>query len=202
MSCPGGSRPQLENALCLDLKLMFQRGDLREGRQTEGDLWWTQDGRECARIEYSAELEDDGGTLTLDCTNCERHRGGHECVIHTVELETLPCTYGGHIWYFLCPYTGRRARKLYKWPEIDAFCRRDAVTPLPTYASQRMSGLDRVTAQRWALRRRMGDSLSDLVGGPCKPNRMRWRTFDRHSARDAELAKRQDVYLWQLLGGL
>jgi hypothetical protein len=58
-----------------------------------------------------------------------------------------------------------------------------------------VSGLDRVNAQRWALRRKLGDTFSDLFGEPMKPKWMRWRTFERYSARDAELAGREDDYL-------
>jgi len=36
----------------------------------------------------------------------------------------------------------------------------------------------------------MGDEYSDLFDEPRKPKWMRWRTFERHAARDAELADR------------
>jgi hypothetical protein len=49
-------------------------------------------------------------------------------------------------------------------------------------------------AQRWALRRRLGDDFSDLFGEPCKPKWMRRRTFRQYVARDADLADREDRY--------
>jgi hypothetical protein len=46
------------------------------------------------------------------------------------------------------------------------------------------------------------DTFSDLFGGPCKPKWMRWRTFEKYAARDAELAEREGVYFVRLLGRL
>jgi hypothetical protein len=99
-----------------------------------------------------------------------------------------------------CPYTDRRVLKLYKFASIEQFCSRTAIRPLPTYASQRVSGSDRINAQRWAIRRKIGDDLSDLFGEPYKPKGMHWRTFQRYADRDAELAEREGGYLMRLLG--
>jgi len=57
--------------------------------------------------------------------------------------------------------------------------------------------------RRWALRRKLGDNFSDLFGEPFKPKWMRWRTFNRYAARDAELANREwGYYMGHLLGRL
>jgi hypothetical protein len=66
---------------------------------------------------------------------------------------------------------------------------------MPTYASQRVSGVCRVQAQRWALRRKLGDDSTGLLDEPLKPTWMRWKTFERYVARDAELSEREDGYL-------
>src|SRR4029079_16662319 len=94
------------------------------------------------------------------------------------------------------PYTHRRALTLHKFSGIEKFCHRTAIRPLPTYASQRVSGSDRIIAQRWAIRHRIGDKFSDLFGPPFKPKWMRKRTFERYAARDAELAEAEDGYLF------
>ncbi|HUW54565.1 MAG TPA: hypothetical protein VMV99_14235 [Rhodanobacter sp.] len=101
-----------------------------------------------------------------------------------------------------CPYTQRRVLKLYKFGSIEQFCSRTAIRPLPTYASQRVSGSDRIIDQRWAIRRKLGDNISDLFGEPWKPKRMHWRTFERYAERDAELAERENGYLLRLIGRL
>lgn len=122
-----------------------------------------------------------------------------ECVIR---LEPLPCHYGGIRWYSRCPYTGRRAVKLHKWSDIAKFCHRDAIRPKPTYASQRDGGCDRVMRQRWAIRCKLGDDFTDLFRPPIRPKGVRWRTFERYAARDAELEAREWVYFGRLLGRL
>ena len=119
------------------------------------------------------------------------------CVIR---LSSMPLHYGGLRWYMHCPYTCRRALKLYKFSGIDYFCHRTAIRPLPTYASQRVSRCDRIMAQRWAIRRKLGDDFGDLFSEPMKPKWMRLHTFERYTARDAELAAREAVYMDRLLG--
>ncbi|MGH8110453.1 MAG: hypothetical protein ACREPL_00710 [Rhodanobacteraceae bacterium] len=192
MSYSGGWRPHIETALTLDVGRLAKLGAIRDG--ASGSLDW-QSG---ASVGFRATLHDGVGTLTLDYAT--GRDGERKAITCTVPLVTLPCHYGGRRWYFVCPYTGRRALKLYKWAPIDWFCHRTAIRPRPTYACQRTGGADRVTAQRWALRRKLHDDVSDLCGEPVKPERMRWRTFARYAARDAELEAREGVYLARLLG--
>jgi len=193
----GGWRPHIESALCLDLRTMLRRSAIWPGCDTSGIWQWTCDGEQTASIGYRATLGTDDGTLTLDYsqgTGDERR-----AITCTIRLETVPCHYGGRRWLFVCPYTGRRALKLYKWASIEWFCHRTAIRPLPTYASQRVSGQDRINAQRWALRRKLGDGYSTLFDEPCKPKWMRWRTFQRYLDRDAELEAREGPFWAALL---
>ncbi|MGH8115427.1 MAG: hypothetical protein ACREPS_10320, partial [Rhodanobacteraceae bacterium] len=90
---------------------MFACGSLRPGCDTSGTWQWTCDGETVASVGYRAKLGDDGGTLTLDYST-ERDGEGN-AITCTITLESLPCNYGGRRWYMLCPYTGRRALKLY-----------------------------------------------------------------------------------------
>lgn len=197
MSYPGGWRPHIESALCLDLRRMLRRSMIWPGCDTSGGLQWTCDGEQTASIGYRSKLGTHDGTLTLDYTlGTGDERKAITCPIR---LETVPCQYGGHRWYFRCPYTGRRALKLYKWAGIDLFCHRTAIRPLPTYASQRVSGQDRINAQRWALRRKLGDDYTTLFDEPYKPKWMRWRTFQRYLDRDAELEAREGPFWAALL---
>jgi len=197
MSNWGGWRPHIESARCLDLRRMFELGALRVGSDTVNSWVWQREGETVSSLGYHATLGEESGLLTLNySTSTDEERKQITC---TIRLVTLPRHYGGRIWYFVCPYSGKRARKLYKWAQIDWFCHRTAVTPKPTYACQRVGGSDRITAQRWALRRRMGDEYSDLFDEPRKPKWMRWKTYERHAARDAELAERDLEKLGQIL---
>lgn len=201
MSYPGGWRPHLESAIRLDVRRMFKRGALVPNRETKGAWQWTDDdGRKVASVTYHATLADTTGLLVLQYTHRDRDTDKRQPVTCRIALEAIPCHYGGHRWYARCPYTHRRAVKLYKWQGIAQFCHRDAIKPRPTYASQRVSGAERIMDQRWALRRKLGDKYSDLFGEPFKPKWMRQRTFDRYAARDAELAAREFGYFARLLG--
>lgn len=202
MSYPGGWRPHIEDALCLDVRTMLKLDALRPGHETRGCWRWLENGREVASVNYHATLTDTDGTLTLDYTHRASTTGERESVACRIALDTLPCHYGGRRWYARCPYSQRHAVKLYKWSGIAMFCHRDAIQPRPTYAIQRVSGTERINAQRWALRRKLGDNFSDLYGEPFKPKWMRWRTFNRYAARDEELDARDAVYLGRLLGRL
>lgn len=191
----GGWRPHIESALCLRLPRLLKQRQLVPGRVTSGSLHWRDgDGREYGSVSYRADLGTADGTLTLSY----RTKGqDEECVIR---LSTVPNHYGGRNWFLHCPYSGRRARCLYKWNGLAGFRHREAVRPRPTYASQRDSGMERVIRQRWALRRKMGNDWSDLFEEPCKPKWMRWATFDRYAARDAELEGREAGRFAGLLG--
>lgn len=192
----GGWRPHIESALSLALPRLLKQRHLVPGAKTSGSLHWhTSDTKEeVASVGFHAEMGEAAGTLTLSY-----RASGHpeECVIH---LSTVANHYGGCNWFMHCPVTGRRARKLYKWKGLPYFRHREAVRPRPTYASQRVGGHDRILSQRWALRRRMGDNLSDLFGEPIKPKWMRWETFERHAARDRQLSDREAPVWIRLLG--
>ena len=182
---------------------MLAAGALRPGSTTSGAWTWTDhdSGERVASVGYRGLLKVREGELTLNYSHPDGdgERKNVQCVI---PLRTTSLNYGGIRWYFVCPYTGRRALKLYKWSGIERFCHRTAIRPLPTYASQRVGGHERINAQRWALRRRLGDSWSDLFGEPIRPKRMRWRTFQKFLSRDAELDERDALYLCRLLGRL
>lgn len=205
MSYSGGWRPHLESALCLSVDRLLKTGCIAPGQFRSGTLRWTRtdhwggSAAEVASADYTAQLGHDSGTLTLHYT-CNQRDHERKAITCTIPLVTLPCHYGGRRWYMRCPYTGRRALKLYKWNGIDWYCHRDAIKPRPTYASQRESGGNRIIAQRWALRRKLGDDFSDLFSGPCKPKWIRWRTFEKYARRDAQLAARELPYIARLVG--
>ncbi|MFC5526143.1 hypothetical protein ACFPPA_10350 [Rhodanobacter ginsengisoli] len=195
-----GWHPHIESALSLNLGSLFKAGALQAGATSSGGWQWNRDGKQVAGIGYSASLRAEDGELRLSYTI--KHDGESKDVICTIRLSSLPLHYGGRRWYMHCPYTGRRVLKLYKFGSIEQFCSRTAIRPLPSYASQRVSGSDRIIAQRWAIRRKLGDTISDLFGEPWKPKRMHWRTFERYAERDAELADRENGYLLGLIGRL
>ena len=195
-----GWRPHIESALSLSLESLFKASALRAATTTSGSWQWCRDGKQIASICYSAILSADSGELRL--TYAWTPDGKPRDVTCTIRLSSLPLQYGGRRWYMHCPYTQRRVLKLYKFDDIEKFCCRTAIRPLPTYGSQRTSGGIRIIDQRWALRQKMGDRLSDLLDEPFKPKWMRLRTYEKYAARDAELAERMNGYVVGSLGYL
>lgn len=197
-----GWHPHIESALGLNLRDLFAKGALRVGCETWGGWHWTDhySGEQVGGIGYRGVLTDEDGTLTLNYSHAERDTGARKNIECIIRLSSVPLRYGGRRWYMHCPYMHRRALKLYKFGSIEQFCCRTAIRPLPTYASQRVSGSDRIISQRWALRRKLGDEWSDLFGEPFKPKGMRWRTFEKYARRDAQLADREAPYLLRLIG--
>ena len=197
MSYEGGWRPHIESALRLKLADLFKCRAVKVGCTTSGSWQWTRDGKPYASMGYRTTLGTTDGELRL------RYRCGDEArdVECVVRLSSVPLNYGGRRWYMHCPLTGRRALILYKWSSIDQFCARNAIRPRPTYASQRLGGLDRILEQRRAIRSKLGDTYSDLLfDEPIKPKGMHRRTFERYLARDNKLVEREEDYLLGLLG--
>lgn len=201
MSYSGGWHPHIESALCLTLSRLFEDGSVSEGCTRAGVLRWTntRTREKVASVGYTAALGDNAGTLTLNYTHANRD-GEREQVKCVICLWTRPMRFGGKRWFMSCPYTAKPALKLYKFSGIAQFCHRTAIRPLPSYASQRASGQNRIIEKRWAIRRKLGDDFSDLFCEPCKPKWMRWRTFERYAARDAALSTREMPYFARFLG--
>jgi len=193
-----GWRPHIESALVLNIGRLRKDGLLRSG---SGSLHWhNSHGKEVASAGFRCALSGDSGALTLQYNYPDPDSGERKDVECFIPISSVPLNYGGRRWFMHCPYTGQRAVKLYKFSRIDKFCHRTSVRPLPTYESQRVSGASRIFDQRWRLRRRLGDTVSDLFSEPVKPKWMRWRTFEKYAACDAELEARESDYLLRLLG--
>ena len=195
-----GWRPHIESALSLSVTDLSNVGALRIGAATSGSLHWVSSHETIASVGYRVMLGAESGELCLSYT--WKSDGKPHDVTCTIRLSSLPLRYGGRRWYMHCAYTQRRALKLYKFDDIEQFCCRTAISPLPTYDSQRTSGANRLIDQRWALRQKMGDRASDLLDEPFRPKRMRLRTYEKYVARDTELAGRMNGYVVGSLGYL
>jgi len=191
-----GWRPHIESALSLDLAARSVAQMIAPNVRRSGSWYWPDsDGDTLASVAFAVETQDGFGTLTLRYCTIDPSTDERESITCRIALTAIPLHFGGSRWWMLCPYTHRLARKLYKFDGIDQFCHRTAVRPLPTYASQRVSGLTRLQHKRWTIRRKLGDDCTGLFDEPMKPKWMRWRTFRKHAARDAELAGREDAYM-------
>lgn len=192
-----GDRPHLEDALCLDLLRLLADRIIAPGSRNAGALTWylvTWWGREpVATMQFRSDLAGQHGWLELEFTE----EGQPACC--ELRLSTVPNYFGGVNWFIHCPETGRRARKLYKWPGWPIFCHREAIGTRPIYACQRESGLDRVQAKRRAVRRKLGEGYENLTRAPIKPKWMRWATFERIVSQDIRLKSQEALAMQEMM---
>ncbi len=80
-------------------------GFFRPNMITRGSYGWTRDGQNSELIEITACLADRYIELN--------YVYGDEPIAYRVELESISKHFGGCEWYFICPETDRRCRKLY-----------------------------------------------------------------------------------------
>ena len=96
-------------------------GYLKPDHWQSGTIRWSRNGETTSSISISVYTGSDNPYLKLSY----KHRG--ELTEYKVPLVTLPSNLGkGKVWYFLCPATGKRCRKLYSVGRY--FLHRDAFT--------------------------------------------------------------------------
>jgi hypothetical protein len=139
-----------------------------------------------AETELRAVVEKTAGVAVLE------HRGADGMLIEQcVGLAAVPQHFGGQRWFFVCPVTGSRARKLYRYPGMRTFCSRRGLSEPVTYRCQRDSGAKRVVRQIWEVRGRLG-AKGGLLSAFDKPDGMNDAEFFRHLSRYLQLASRLD----------
>jgi hypothetical protein len=94
-------------------------------------------------------------------------------------LTTTQPPFGGRRWWFRCPRSGRRVRKLYLPLGGRHFWSRHAYGL--AYASQRGTAIDRAHRGQAKIKARLIGNLDpDVWDFPPKPKRMRCRTYRRY----------------------
>jgi len=175
-------RPRMEDALALDIRTLSERGLLAPGRN-QGTMTCTVRGHTFTES-LQVAIDGDRGLMTISALVPD---AAAQSAPQAIRLVTSCPPLGGRRWWFVCPLSGRRAWKLYKLAGEEVFCHRLALTPAPSYRSQRVSALDRTMARRAALHGKISDRGA-LTG---KPAGMRWRTYLRMKARYRELEERE-----------
>lgn len=83
-------------------------GYLEKGIIKSGTVHWSRNGNRYASIGIEVNTFCDAPFIELD------YKCNGEPVKYRVKLVTVPSNIGrGRVWYFLCPNTGKRCRKLY-----------------------------------------------------------------------------------------
>ena len=183
--CPSGTRPYIGSVPALSISVLHLRG----WRYTErygpasraGRLRFVRGGVPTGEADYRASIGRESGTLTLKCSFNSEARPTEE----SVEIVSVPNAWGGRHWFFACPVTGKRARKLHRWPGL-GFSHRLASPVPPIYASQQDSGIARTARSMHEIRKHLGG----IPGKVEKPLGMPLRTFYRLCSRYIELHER------------
>jgi hypothetical protein len=176
-----GGRPTTADGLTISLPLMMQRGWVQDGCVCNfGQLTWSTNGSHRASVGYSYDMVDPGFThMRLKYTRSPSGREP-EKVDQLVHLTFTEPQYGGRRWWFVCPFTGKRATKLFMPPGGDRFASRTAWRL--GYRSQRVAHRDRPFEKLFRLQRKLG-STEGWEAGLRRPKGMWRRTFEPHLER-------------------
>lgn len=80
-------------------------GYLRPDEVVSGSFGWTRNGKSLGSIAVEVSLPDSYIELEYGFNG--------KPISYRVMLESIPAHFGGNNWYFICPVTGKRCRKLY-----------------------------------------------------------------------------------------
>lgn len=177
-SGPHSPKPATSEAKRVDIRYMRRHGLLRPYHG--GALQWTCNGEPSGHIRYTVYQE----SIEL-AYKVSVNGGDWQDVWYTVQLEDVPCRYGGVRHYFRCPARNcnRRCEVLYYSNNLYFLCRKCCGY---LYPSQKGDKLDQL---RWA-QGQIGERIFEDWNGSegwRKRKGMHWRTFENRLARYQEL---------------
>lgn len=174
-------RAVFEDGFPLDLGKLIRDGLIGPGLWKSSLIWrWIRTGEETASANYIAIMNEAARSGVLQLSYRITERGEQHDIVEPILLEALPQPFGGLMWYFRCPVTGRRCRKLYLLPGGHRFAARQAWKA--GYLSQREAPHDRALSQAFKIRERLGNS-SGIGTYVDRPSGMHRTTYDRHMER-------------------
>jgi hypothetical protein len=92
----------------ISLASLKKWGYLMPGQWRNGNISWSRAGNQTGSISFSIDMFSDNPCFELD------YRCNETAINYQVHLVSIPSNIGkGVVWYFLCPRTGKRCRKLY-----------------------------------------------------------------------------------------
>lgn len=178
-----GGRPTANASKGIDLAWMIRTGRAKPGQWLSGGLSWHCGGSPSGSIDYVANMEDPADSY-LRLMFWRREGSDREHVEQVVRLVFTEPNYGGRRWWMICPYSGRRAAKLYLPAGGDRFASRRAWKL--GYHSQRVARRDRPFEKLYRLQRKLG-SEQGWEAPLRRPKGMWRRTYERHLERYYEI---------------
>lgn len=165
----------VEDCLTLDLAWLMRLGPIRGGQVGSGEINWHIDRATVRSARFLLDLRNlDSAHLTIYT----------EAIKQTVALVALPQHFGRYRFWFRCPETGERARKLHLPPNGARFASRKALGL--AYRVERLNRFDRSFEKLFRTQRRLGNAQG-LGTGLERPKGMWQRTFAKHAKRFAAL---------------
>ena len=181
-----GRLPVVERGRKLDLRELRRTGAfIPDGRCHRVDLTWQDPGLSknvaSMTIMYCASVEQEPRFAVAYIAKLPN---GDVMPIHdTFQLEAFPQPFGGHRWYFICPYIGKRAQVLYMPKGECYFGHRLSTDDRMQYRSQCLTPATRLFEQGEKVTRRLLEAGHEgwreeqsPYNFPSKPPWMRWCT--------------------------
>jgi hypothetical protein len=134
-----------EGSRRLDLSYFLKKGFFKPNSEFIGTLSWSNGGN--IRIEACINGEDRYLRLKYTCSTYSQEETDYD---YKIFLTSIPSNLGrGEVWYFVCPVTGERARKLYSCYNSCIWKSRAAYRNRIYYNSQLSSKLDYYNDKYW-----------------------------------------------------
>jgi hypothetical protein len=110
-----------EELRTLSISFFRKNGYLIAGRRKSGTVTWSRNGTQTAAINIQVDMGPFAQTITL------KYRIGERSYNEEINFVSVPSNLGiGVVWFFECPKTGKRCRKLYS--SYGRFVHREAST--------------------------------------------------------------------------
>jgi len=97
-----------DNLKTITISFLSKHGYLKPNRCQSGTITWSRDGYTTGSISILVNTQSESPYLELS------YKYNETLINYRVQLVSFPSNLGkGIVWYFLCPRTGKRCRKLY-----------------------------------------------------------------------------------------
>lgn len=177
----GGPTKEGTGAVVLDVNWMMRLGAGASAWRVTWSVTLGSDGPQPITMFIRVDRAAGSGVLRLayNLQHFTRSTGPQD---QAIALKAVPCHFGGHRWFFVCPMRRCRVTRLYLPNGAGRFAGRRAYGL--GYQSQRETRTDRAWGVIRRANARLGyDGEGDWIP---KPKWMRWRTFNRlYEKRDA-----------------
>jgi hypothetical protein len=161
--------PTVETSLALPASTFVRQHHFQPGARFAGLMRWG------TRAEISFEVLAHSNTASVRLRYVVNDGTPKD---YRIWLESWPCHYGGHRWWWICPVSGRRATKLLLPPGATVFAHRKAYRL--TYQSQRDCPIHRSHSRQRRIFRRLGGTYDHFEQPPpLRPKHMHAATYEQ-----------------------